>query len=441
MSSNGARGMVAVQIATADVVGRVLGGKNLDRELAQVLQNHPTITPSERQAVHSIAFDTLRHYGLFAAQLDTLLSQPLTDLPVRYMLLVALAQLQFSKAAAHAVVDQAVTAVEAMGLARAKGLTNAVLRNFLRAPDKFKRERFKDIVARYDFPRWWIERVQKERPDDWEEILVAARARPPMHLRVNQRVSSVEKYLSQLATAGLSAEAFSESAIHLTQAIGVTALPHFADGAVSVQDLGAQHAARFLDVANGMRVLDACAAPGGKTAHLLELADIKLTAIDTDKVRLQRVSENLARLKLNARVVLADATKPDMWWDKIAFDRILLDAPCSGSGVVRRHPDIKWIRRETDLARFATLQQALLKSTWAMLKPGGKLLYVTCSIFQAENQDVIQAFLAEQADAMRLPLSAEDDHNPNWTLDGQLMPNALHDGFYYALLAKTTARA
>jgi 16S rRNA (cytosine967-C5)-methyltransferase len=434
------RGMVAVQIATADVVGRVLAGKNLDRELANVLTHHPNISASERQAVHSIAFDTLRHYGLFAAQLDTLLSQPLSDLPVRHLLLVALAQLQYSKAAAHAVVDQAVTAVEAMGLGRAKGLTNAVLRNYLRAPDKFKRERFKDLVARYDFPRWWIERLKQEQPEHWEDVLASARARPPMHLRVNARATNVEQYLSQLANAGISAAAIGGNAIALEQAVGVTALPRFAEGDVSVQDFGAQHAAQFLDLRNGMRVLDACAAPGGKTAHILELADVKLTAVDTDKVRLPRVVENLKRLKLNAHVVQGDTTAPEMWWSEgkpvNVFDRILLDAPCSGSGVTRRHPDIKWIRRETDLKRFQTLQLALLRACWKMLKPGGKLLYVTCSIFRAENHEVVMAFLAEENSASRLPLSSNADAVPDWHLDGQLLPTSQHDGFYYALLAK-----
>lgn len=431
-----ARGMIAVQIAAAEVVGRVLNGKNLDRELARILQQHVHLTASERQAVHSIAFDTLRHYGLFAAQLDTLLSQPLTDLPVRHLLLVALAQLQYSKAAQHAVVDHAVNAIDAMGLGRAKGLTNAVLRNYLRAPDKYARERFKDVVAKYDFPRWWIDRVKTEQPDSWEDILVAARARPPMYLRVNRRRTTVEAYLEQLARAGIAAAASGEWAIQVVQAVPVSQLPNFDAGDVSVQDLGAQRAAHILDAKQGMRVLDACAAPGGKTAHLLELADVQLTAVDTDRIRLARVSETLSRLKLRADVKLADATKAEMWWDKKPFDRILLDAPCSGSGVVRRHPDIKWIRRETDLKRFAELQASLLDACWSMLKPGGKLLYVTCSIFQAENEDVVAAFLARRADATRTPIPAAFTHGMTGPEKSQLLPNAEHDGFFYALLSK-----
>ncbi len=438
------RGMVAVQIVASEVVGRVLLGKNLDRELAASLTRHTNLNASEKQAVHSIAFDTLRHYGLFAAQLDTLLSQPLSDLPVRHLLLVALAQLQFSKAASHAVVDHAVNAAEAMGMGRAKGLANAVLRNFLRAPEKFKRERFKDAVAKYDFPRWWIERIQAEQPVAWENVLLSARMRPPMQLRVNRRKTNVEAYLAELAAVGQSATAVggaNNSAIALTQAVSVSVLPKFAEGWVSVQDLGAQYAAQFIDVQDGMRVLDACAAPGGKTAHMLETAAVELTALDTDKFRIGRISDTLTRLKLNATVKLADATKPETWWDKKPFDRIVVDAPCSGSGVVRRHPDIKWIRRETDLKRFHEVQLGLITACWKMLKPGGKLLYITCSIFNIENDDVINAFLQAESGAKRLPLSNAKntmpaDMNDDGPHRGQLLPDEQHDGFYYALLEK-----
>ena len=442
------RGMVAVQITTADIVGRVLGGKNLDRELSEALAKSSNLSANERQAVHSISFDVLRHYGLLNAQLDVLLSQPLTDAPVRFLLLVALAQLQFSKVAAHMVVDNAVDAAVTMGFARAKGLANAVLRNYLRAPEKFERKRFKDPVASFDHQRWWISRLEAEYPDFYQGILYTARARPPMHLRVNIRKSSTSAYLALLAEQGISATQIGDVAIALESAVPVSALPNFAAGWVSVQDVGAQQAARLLDARDGMRVLDACAAPGGKSGHILERGNVQLTALDSDRVRLKRVSDNIARLGLKAVVKHADAAKIDDWWDKKPFDRILLDVPCSGSGVARRHPDIKWIRRETDVKRFAVAQIRLLTAMWQCLDHGGRLLYVTCSVFRAENQDLIAEFLQSEPTARSISVSAALASGIGHRLVGQLtdtdaiedailLPDDHHDGFYYALLEKT----
>jgi 16S rRNA (cytosine967-C5)-methyltransferase len=443
-------GMVAVQIATAEIIGRVLSGKNLDRELSEALSKNNNLSVNERQAVHSISFDVLRHYGLLNAQLDVLLSQPLTDTQVRFLLLVALAQLQFSKVAVHMVVDNAVNAAVAMGFARAKGLTNAVLRNYLRSPEKFERERFKDPVAVFDHPRWWCAKLEAEYPAHYKEIMHSARARPPMHLRVNRRRTSVAAYLALLAESGIAAQAMTGEAIRLELPVPVTALPKFSEGWVSVQDLGAQQAAALLDLKDGMRVLDACAAPGGKSAHILECRDVTLTALDSDKVRIKRVSDNFSRLHLHGTVKHADAAMLDQWWDKQLFDRILLDVPCSGSGVTRRHPDIKWIRRETDIKRFSVAQQRLLIATWNSLQVGGKLLYVTCSVFREENQDVIAAFIAAEPSARRLALSqplARGIGHPvgqNAHIDqideALLLPDEVHDGFYFALLEKVALK-
>jgi len=442
--AGGAAGMVAVQIAAAHIVGRVLGGKNLDRELADALSKHRTLSPNERQAVHSISFDTLRHYGLLNAQLDMLLAAPLSDAPVRHLLLVALSQLQFSRVAAHTVVDHAVNAAVAMGYARAKGLANAVLRNYLRTPDKFGRERFKDMVAKYDHQRWWMTRLEAEQPLHWQQVLLAARARPPMHLRVNIRKTTVADYLALLAKNNMSAVAVGDAAIQLEVPVSVSQLPKFAEGYVSVQDTGAQLAALLLAPKDSMRVLDACAAPGSKACHILELANVDMTAIDTDKLRLKRVTDNLSRLQLKARVEAADVANLDMWFKdgaKKPFDRILLDVPCSGSGVTRRHPDIKWIRRETDLKRFAETQLRLLNGVWPTLAVGGQLLYATCSVFAAENQDVIGTFLAAEKTACQIAMPPAAAHlnqagtSPN-TLDRLYLPDEMHDGFYYALLQK-----
>ena len=436
-------GMIAVQAASAEVLGQVLAGKNLDRVLEAVQARRRTLTANERAAVHSISFDTLRHYGLLSAQLELLLSQPVSDAPVRHLLLVALAQLQFSKAAAHAIVDHAVSATEPMGVARAKPLVNAVLRNFLRAPEKYRREQFTLATAQYDFPRWWIDLVKKEHPQAWESILRSARDRPPMWLRVNSRRTSVAEYLRRLAEHNMSARHGSAEAVLLERPVPVHELPGFKEGLVSVQDEGAQQAARFLVRQDGSRVLDACAAPGGKTGHLLELANLELLALDSDKRRLARVADNLDRLGRAATLNVADASQPDTWWDGNPFDRILLDVPCSGSGVVRRHPDIKWIRREADIHAFARQQSRLLNALWNCLGNGGRLLYATCSIFHMENRDVVEQFIRKTPNARQLQLQPDlpqatsrgDDVTAQF-LDGQLLPDHVHDGFYYALLEK-----
>ena len=443
-------GMIAVQAASAEVVGKVLAGKNLDRvleaDLAKLTKT-TKLSPNERAAIHSISFDTLRHYGLLAAQLDLLLAQPINDPPVRHLLLVALSQLQFSKAAPHAIVDHAVSAAEAIGFGRAKPLLNAVLRNYLRAPEKFARERLVSPEAQFDFPRWWIERIKKEQPVHWESVLLSARAHPPMCLRVNTRRIAVADYVALLAKQGVAALHVFGQAVMLEKPIGVNELPGFREGQVSVQDAGAQLAAVLLAPAPGTRVLDACAAPGGKTGHILELAaeapPLELLAIDSDRRRLIRVDDNLTRLGLRATLKTADASKSDEWWDGKPFDRILLDVPCSGSGVTRRHPDIKWIRRETDIFALARQQARLLAMLWNCLNVGGRLLYATCSVFRAENQDVIEQFLRKTPGAREvnfaplLPTGRQPDDMVPVLIEGQLLPNHVHDGFFYALLEKT----
>jgi 16S rRNA (cytosine967-C5)-methyltransferase len=282
--------------------------------------------------------------------------------------------------------------------------------------------------ARYRHPQWWIDRLRRAYPDAWTRILEAGNGHPPMTLRVNRRRVETTAYVARLAAAGIGARFLGREAVQLDAPRPVGEVPGFGDGEVSVQDAGAQLAAHLLDVEDGMRVLDACAAPGGKTAHILELARVELLALDNDAARTARIGANLARLGLAASVQTGDAAVPVQWWDGRPFDRILLDAPCTASGVVRRHPDIKWLRRDADVAAFARRQVALLAALWPLVAPGGKLLYATCSVFPEENNEPVARFAASRADAERIGLPEPGG--------GQLLPNGDHDGFFYALLRK-----
>lgn len=375
-----------------------------------------------------LSYGVLRHYGQLQGFLDQLLERRLEDETVRCLLLAALYQLEYSKASSYAVVDHAVRAVTRIKKVWAKGLVNAVLRNFLRRREALVVAEASDETARFSYPAWWIDKLKQQYPAQWEAILAAGNAHPPMTLRVNARRYSAQDYLAKLEHMGLSGRLLGESGIMLAQPVPVDKLPEFMEGAVSVQDYGAQFAAPLLDLKDSMRVLDACCAPGGKTGHALELADVQMTAVDSEESRLARTRSNLDRLGLSARLVVGDSGSPSAWWDGRPFDRILADVPCSASGIVRRHVDIKWLRREADIERFTRQQAQILRGLWHTLANGGKLLYVTCSIFIEENQRQIDAFLAEQPDARQLPLDG--------LRDGQLLPCADHDGFFYALLQK-----
>jgi 16S rRNA (cytosine967-C5)-methyltransferase len=403
------------------VVATVIAGHSLTDALAG-------IEAQVRPAVMDLAYGTVRSLARNRFFLRELLTRGSVKPDVEGVLLCALQALQSRPGAEHMVVDQSVQAVSSLRRGAATGLANAVLRNFLRRRDALLAAAEQDEEARYNYPAWWIARVKSAYPEAWQALLATGNQHPPMTLRVNRRRGDTESYLAELGTAGLPAHMIAGGALMLERPVPVEHLPGFAEGRVSVQDLGAQLAAPLLDVANGMRVLDACAAPGGKTGHLLELAELDLTAVDIDADRLARVKANLERLQFGAaRLLAADCAAPDMaWWDGRPFDRILLDAPCSASGVARRHPDAKWLRRETDLASLAARQSQLLETLWRMLGRGGKLLYATCSVFPEENADRIANFLERHRDAR---LTQHPDN-------GQLMPDSNHDGFFYALLGK-----
>jgi 16S rRNA (cytosine967-C5)-methyltransferase len=430
--------MLEIQRNAARVVGRVLAGRSLDAELRATWARASALSAGERAALQDIAFGTLRFLGQIDAALDALLDRPLESERLRDLLRVALYQLIHTRAAAHAVVDHAVRSADALGYTRARGLVNAVLRAFLRRRDAVLHEATRTDVGRYSHPQWWIDKLARAYPADYVRILESANLHPPLTLRVNIRKVEVETYQAMLDDAGLAHERIGEAALTLIRAVPVERIPGFAEGLASVQDASAQHAAVLLDLHDGMSVLDACAAPGGKTAHILERANVELTAVDRDAARLERVQSNLARLGLHAQVVCGDACAPQTWWDGRAFARILADVPCSASGVVRRHPDIKWLRREEDVAAFAARQRELSDALWQLLGTDGKLLYATCSVFHEENEEQIARFLERHHDARRLSLPGLNS-NPQVPA-GQILPDATHDGFFYALLEKARAQ-
>ncbi len=427
--------MIEVQRLAAAVVGGVLAGRSLDAELAAAWQRHTQLDAHNRAAVQDLVYGTLRFLGRFDALLDALLDKPLKDARLRPLLLVALYQLEHTRAAPHAVVDHAVRACKALGLTSAQGLANAVLRNFLRKQPVLDARVQRSEIARYSHPQWWIDKLRVQYPEHFAAALEADNRHPPLALRVNRRRSSVAGYLELLGRHGIAGEVRGEAAVLLEKALPAARIPGLTEGLVSVQDAAAQLAAPLLDLHDGMRVLDACAAPGGKTGHALELAEVELTALDSDAGRLERVRANLERLGLAARVTCGDACDPASWWDGTPFERILADVPCSASGVARRHPDIKWLRRETDIARFAHSQGRMLDALWQTLASGGKLLYATCSVFQEENSEQVARFLEHHRDATRLVLPAVD--NDIQLPAGQLLPDGRHDGFFYALLQKS----
>jgi 16S rRNA (cytosine967-C5)-methyltransferase len=395
-----------------------------------LVQKNPGWPDNAWGAIRDLAWNTLRNYGRGDLTLAHFLSKPLPT-PVRALLLVAIQRLEQRPEQAHTVVNQAVDAVSRQN-AGLKGIVNGVLRNILRQSDNLPMWRAVDPVAHYAHPAWWIERVRRQYENDWEAILAASNLHPPMSLRVNRRRATVDGYMSELAAAGIRARRLANDALLLERPQPVSRLPGFEEGRVSVQDAGAQWAAIWLEARNGERVLDACAAPGGKSAHLLELGDIELTALELDPVRARRIHANLARLGLNAAVKVADCRFPGDWWDGRPFDRIIADVPCSASGAVRRHPDIKWLRRETDIAAFAAQQASIINTLWHMLALGGTMLYVTCSIFEDENRRQIECFLAKHSDA---ELSA-----PQIRIHS-ILPTTDHDGFYYARLRKKSTHA
>lgn len=415
--------------SAAALVARVAAGRSLSAELQRVAEEGADSTSAERGALADLCYGTLRRYGRSQAIVAALSRRAgAADPLVEALLWCAFYALESGRYADYTVVDQAARACASLRREGAKGYVNALLRGFLRARPMLRGRLAADPVAQHQHPAWWIERARAAYPAGWEQVLAAGNMHPPMCLRVNARRITTDAYALRLAAEGIQARRIGALALLLERPLPVDRLPGFAGGEVSVQDSGAQRAAGLLDLQAGQRVLDACAAPGGKSAHILESADVALTCIDIDAARCADVTRNLARLGLAAEVRVADCLRPGAWSEGAAYDRILADVPCSASGVARRHPDIKWLRRTTDVEAFAMRQARILDALWRTLATGGKLLYVTCSVFPEENDAVIDAFAARTHGARRARLA---DGGP-----AQLLPCPEHDGFFFALLEK-----
>ncbi|GLR63259.1 16S rRNA (cytosine(967)-C(5))-methyltransferase RsmB [Marinospirillum insulare] len=398
------------------------------------------LSSEDASLTQALAFGVCRFYTRLNFLAEQLLERPFKskDLDVHLLLLIGLYQLQEERVADYAAIDTCVEASKHLKKPWASNLINACLRRFQREKTDLTTLMEGKEIAATAHPQWLLKKIKKAYRQDWQAICAANNLQPPMTLRVNQRQTSRTAYLQQLEEQGIEATAtpFSPWGITLAQPTHPANLPNFAEGFFSVQDEAAQLAPLVLAIQNGHKVLDACCAPGGKTAHLAETAAIQLTALDIDAQRLKRVDENLARLQVTAEVKCADAGDVQNWWDGEQYDRILLDAPCSATGVIRRHPDIKLLRRETDIAELAKLQQELLSKLWPLLKVGGKLLYATCSILPEENQHPLANFLYQTPNAKEVVIQA--DWGTKQRLGRQLFPQAQgHDGFFYCLIEKT----
>ena len=414
-------------------------GRSLADELPQQLAK---IDGKDKGLLQELCYGVLRHLPELEHDVREFIKKPLTGKQRvgHFLMLVGIYQIKYTRIPDHAAFNETVSACKPLKCDHLKGVINGVLRNFQRQQNTLTSENkqksdLPDAIA-FNHPSWFIKKIQSAYPEQWQNVLNANMQRPPMWLRVNQLHHNIDEYLALLAVDNIEHLLVDEksSAIRLTEAVDVNKLPGFAQGWVSIQDGAAQQAALLLDCQPNDIVLDCCAAPGGKTCHILEYSpNIKsITAIDIEASRLERVKENLQRLNLQANIIAGDASTPDNWWDGEHFDRILLDAPCSGTGVIRRHPDIKWLRKAQDIAVLTELQQDILKNSWSLLKPGGTLLYATCSILPEENSQQVLSFIEKNQDAELVAIT-DNVTDIGW----QILPNDNSmDGFYYAKLVK-----
>ncbi|MGR8940145.1 MAG: 16S rRNA (cytosine(967)-C(5))-methyltransferase RsmB [Gammaproteobacteria bacterium] len=425
-----------LRLLAAKVLTRVVvDGQSLTVALEQALTS--VQAAQDRALVQALCYGVCRYYHRLDFILSRLLDKPLKDASIRLLILVGLYQLCFMRIKAHAVVAETVGAAGRKPWA--KGLINALLRRYLRERDHLEALANADVSASCSHPLWLIDKIRHDWPEYAERCLSENNRQPPLTLRVNLARISREAYREALTRQGIDARTveFCPSAVILEKPLPVEKIPGFAEGLVSVQDVAAQLAAGLLDLRPGCRVLDMCAAPGGKTAHILEMHNDlqEVVAVDIDPNRMQRVNDNLRRLKLSATTLAGDAAKPEAWWDRLPFDRILVDAPCSALGVIRRHPDIKLLRRAEDIEPLRQQQQHILQAAWPLLAAGGQLLYATCSVLKEENQRQVLDFLAGRDDAVELPINAD------WGVQAAagrqiLTGDSAMDGFYYARIGK-----
>ncbi|MDF2691010.1 MAG: rRNA ((967)-C(5))-methyltransferase [Gammaproteobacteria bacterium] len=419
----------------ATILSEVLINKHSMQHILS--QNLADLNKNDAAFVQALVYGVVREYGNLQAILKCLIDKPLKakEQDTAILILMGLYQLMSMRVAEHAAVSETVNAAKILGKQWAVSLINGTLRRFAREKESILAKA--KLSPMKNYPAWLVEKIKTAWPDRSLQILQKNDQNPPMHIRVNQQKTSREAYLELLAEKAITAIAspLSSSGITLEQAVGVEQLPHFSEGWVSVQDIAAQQAAYLLELSPALRVLDACAAPGGKTAHILECEPkVELMAIDQDAHRLQKVEDNLSRLGLSAKVLSADASKQD-WWDKKTFDRILIDAPCSATGVIRRHPDIKWLRHASDIPKLAELQLCILKNLWTMLSTNGILVYATCSLLPEENDQIISQFISDEPSAKVLPLQfAKGTATKNgW----QFFPEHMGtDGFFYSKIIK-----
>jgi len=423
-----------MRAVAAQVMLAVEQGQSLSQCLPPALKRLPE---SDRATLQALCFGTCRWFFRLDGELQNRLNKPLkpADRVIHQLMLVALFQLRHSEQASYAVLNETVEACRALGKPHLTGLVNAILR----AAEREGEPVAASDSAVFSHPPWMVEKLRHNWPDDWQTILAASNTQAPMTLRVNARRFKRDDYLGLLEDAGIQADAtrFAPYGIQLVVPVPVDHLPYFADGAVSVQDEAAQLCTTLLDLSPGQRVLDACAAPGGKTCAILEACDSldEVIAIDESADRLPRIEENLIRLDLHATVQQADAATTGQWWDGEPFDRILLDVPCSATGVIRRHPDIKLLRRESDIVPLANIQIGLLNALWSTLKPGGRLVYATCSVFPQENNRIIGRFLKQTSDAELLEPDVQWGRGTGAGRQMLPVPQG-HDGFFYAVIEK-----
>ena len=420
------------QWISALVLEQVLLGKNLDKSFELIFRKYNSNESENLPQIKDMVYGAIRELGKSSFYIKKLVPKKIDNQCLEALLHIVLFQISHERSNNFTLVNQAVDAAKKIDHKKS-AFINAVLRNFLRKKDALQNEAIEHESAVFSYPNWWIDKVKNQYPKKWKDILDIGNTRPPLALRVNVKNIGVKEYSEILESHGVEHSLIGMEGVILKTPIGVDKIPGFLEGKVSVQDFGAQLAAHIIDLEKSQKVLDACSAPGGKACHMVELKSIELLAIESNKERTIKIQENISRLGLNAVIRNEKIGLVNEWWDKILFDRILLDVPCSASGIVRRHVDIKWLRRINDFESFGESQLDLLRSTWTMLKNKGKLLYVTCSIFEEENREVIEKFKKDSKNITELDIifPSNVEHIKN-----QVLPSKNHDGLFYALLQK-----